>query len=96
MKQILLMIAVVMLVGCGESKEEAEACYHCKESIKVGALVCRYCGKDPSGANTKAAADAAEAAPEGLEPPSDLNASPEYRCHLARVLTRRGLEQASR
>ena len=40
--------------------------------------------------------DAAEAAPEGLEPPGDLNASPEYRCHLARVLTRRGLEQASR
>jgi carbon-monoxide dehydrogenase medium subunit len=39
---------------------------------------------------------AAEAAPEGLEPPGDLNASPEYRCHLARVLTRRGLEQASR
>ena len=42
------------------------------------------------------ATDAAEVAPEGLEPPGDLNASPEYRCHLARVLTRRGLEQASR
>jgi len=33
-------------------------------------------------------------AADGLEPPSDLNAGVEYRCHLARVLTRRGLEEA--
>ena len=44
-----------------------------------------------SGAN---AADAAEQAPEGLEPSSDLNASVEYRQHLARVLTRRALNEA--
>ncbi len=37
------------------------------------------------------AADAAEQAAEGVEPPADLNASVEYRQHLARVLTRRGL-----
>jgi carbon-monoxide dehydrogenase medium subunit len=36
-------------------------------------------------------ADAAEVAAEGTEPPSDLNASPEYRRHLARVLVRRAL-----
>jgi aerobic carbon-monoxide dehydrogenase medium subunit len=37
------------------------------------------------------ARDAAELAAEGTEPPSDLNASPEYRRHLARVLVRRAL-----
>lgn len=40
------------------------------------------------------AADAAAVAAEGTEPPADLNASPEYREHLARVLTRRALEAA--
>ena len=38
------------------------------------------------------AADAAAHASDGLTPPSDLNASPEFRSHLARVLTRRALE----
>jgi carbon-monoxide dehydrogenase medium subunit len=42
------------------------------------------------------AADAAALAAEGTEPPSDLNASPEYRRHLATVLVRRALEQAGR
>jgi carbon-monoxide dehydrogenase medium subunit len=37
---------------------------------------------------------AAEAA-EGTSPPSDLNASADYRRHLARVLCRRALEQAA-
>jgi carbon-monoxide dehydrogenase medium subunit len=39
-------------------------------------------------------AEAAERADEGLDPPGDLNASPEYRRHLARVLVRRALEEA--
>lgn len=39
--------------------------------------------------------DAAAQADAGTEPPDDLNASPEYRRHLARVLTRRALETAS-
>lgn len=42
------------------------------------------------------AATAAEAAAEGASPPADLNASVEYRQHLARVLVRRGLEAAGR
>ena len=37
------------------------------------------------------AADAAAHAAEGTEPPADLNASAEYREHLARVLVRRAL-----
>jgi aerobic carbon-monoxide dehydrogenase medium subunit len=40
-------------------------------------------------------AEAAALAAEGTEPPPDLNASAEYKRHLARVLTRRALEQAS-
>ena len=40
-------------------------------------------------------ARAAEQAAEGTDPPGDLNASPEYKQHLARVLTRRALEQAA-
>ncbi|MDH4075821.1 MAG: xanthine dehydrogenase family protein subunit M, partial [Acidimicrobiia bacterium] len=37
---------------------------------------------------------AAAQAAEGMEPSSDLNASVEYRQHLARVLTRRALQAA--
>jgi carbon-monoxide dehydrogenase medium subunit len=40
-------------------------------------------------------ADAAAVAAEGTEPSSDINASVEYREHLARVLTRRALEAIS-
>ncbi len=39
--------------------------------------------------------EAAELAAEGTEAPTDLNASPEFRQHLARVLTRRALQAAS-
>jgi aerobic carbon-monoxide dehydrogenase medium subunit len=38
---------------------------------------------------------AAEQAAEGTEPPGDLNATPDYKRHLARVLTRRALEEAA-
>jgi carbon-monoxide dehydrogenase medium subunit len=40
-------------------------------------------------------ARAAELAGEGTEPPGDLNATPDYKRHLARVLSRRALEQAA-
>jgi carbon-monoxide dehydrogenase medium subunit len=40
-------------------------------------------------------ADAAEQAAEGTEPPADLNASEDYKRHLARVLCRRALEEAA-
>jgi carbon-monoxide dehydrogenase medium subunit len=39
-------------------------------------------------------AAAAEQAAEGTEPPADLNASSDYKRHLARVLCRRALEEA--
>jgi carbon-monoxide dehydrogenase medium subunit len=40
-------------------------------------------------------ATAAEQAAEGTDPPGDLNATPDYKRHLARVLTRRALEEAA-
>ena len=40
-------------------------------------------------------AAAAEQAAEGTDPPADLNASSEYKRHLARVLCRRALEDAA-
>ena len=40
--------------------------------------------------------DAATLAAEGTEPVTDLHADPEYRRHLARVLTRRALARCSR
>jgi aerobic carbon-monoxide dehydrogenase medium subunit len=47
------------------------------------------------GKGTDAIAAAAEQAAEGTDPPGDLNASPDYKRHLARVLTRRALEEAA-
>jgi carbon-monoxide dehydrogenase medium subunit len=42
-----------------------------------------------------AIARAAEQAAEGTQPPADLNASADYKRHLARVLTRRALTEAA-
>ena len=47
-----------------------------------------------AGASPGEVAAAAEAAAEGTSPPSDPNATGEYREHLARVFTRRALEEA--
>jgi carbon-monoxide dehydrogenase medium subunit len=46
-------------------------------------------------ASAESIAKAAEQAAEGTDPPADLNASADYKRHLARVLTRRALEQAA-
>jgi carbon-monoxide dehydrogenase medium subunit len=47
------------------------------------------------GQTADAIAQAAERAAEGTDPPGDLNATPDYKRHLARVLTRRALESAA-
>jgi carbon-monoxide dehydrogenase medium subunit len=47
------------------------------------------------GQSVDAIASASENAAEGTEPPADLNASADYKRHLARVLCRRALEAAS-
>jgi carbon-monoxide dehydrogenase medium subunit len=45
--------------------------------------------------NSESIAKASEEAAAGTDPPSDLNASAEYKRHLARVLCRRALERAA-
>jgi aerobic carbon-monoxide dehydrogenase medium subunit len=46
-------------------------------------------------ATAESIASAAEQAAEGTDPPADLNASSDYKRHLARVLTRRALSEAA-
>ena len=45
--------------------------------------------------SAESVARAAEQAADGTDPPADLNASAEYKQHLARVLCRRALERAA-
>jgi carbon-monoxide dehydrogenase medium subunit len=59
--------------------------------LRASAAEAALRGKGPD-----AIASAAELAAEGTDPPGDLNATPEYKRHLARVLTRRALEEAAR
>ena len=47
------------------------------------------------GLDARSIAAAAQRAAEGTEPPGDLNATPDYKRHLAQVLTRRALETAA-
>jgi carbon-monoxide dehydrogenase medium subunit len=47
------------------------------------------------GKGADAIESAAEQAAEGTDPPGDLNATPDYKRHLARVLTRRALQEAA-
>ena len=56
----------------------------------------RAAGVESAIAGGASAADAAASAADGCEPPTDLNASVEYRQHLARVLVRRALETAGK
>ena len=64
--------------------------------VNMGSLPIRAAGVEAAIASGANAADAAAVAADGTEPPADLNASVEYRQHLARVLVRRGLEAAGR
>jgi aerobic carbon-monoxide dehydrogenase medium subunit len=60
--------------------------------INMGSTPLRAGGVEAALAEGATPADAAAHAAEGTEPASDLNATPEYREHLARVLVRRALE----
>ena len=60
--------------------------------VNMGSTPLRAEAVESAVAGGASAAEAAEAAAEGTDAPTDLNASPEYRDHLARVLTKRALE----
>ena len=62
--------------------------------VNMASAPVRAAGTEAALGAGASAADAAARADEGLDPPSDLNASGDYRRHLARVLTRRALEAA--
>ena len=67
MKQILLMIAVVALVGCGGAKKAREEasktspCVDCGGVVAPSAVSCPHCGStDFTGSMVKAAVEAKE------------------------------------
>jgi carbon-monoxide dehydrogenase medium subunit len=60
--------------------------------INMGSTPLRATAVEQALAQGASPADAAAHAAEGTEPTTDLNATPEYREHLARVLVRRALE----
>ena len=61
----------------------------------VGPTPVRATAVEQALASGASPADAAEHASDGLNPSADLRASADYKKHLARVLTRRAIEQAS-
>ena len=60
--------------------------------VNMGSTPLRATAVETALASGASAAEAADEAANGTEAPTDLNASPEYRAHLARFLTKRALE----
>jgi carbon-monoxide dehydrogenase medium subunit len=63
--------------------------------VNMGSTPLRAAAVEEAVRSGASAADAAAAADHGTDPPSDINASSEYRRHLATVLVRRALEEAT-
>jgi aerobic carbon-monoxide dehydrogenase medium subunit len=64
--------------------------------VHMGSTPLRASATEAALASGASAADAAAVAAEGTDPPGDLNASPDFRRHLATVLVRRALEETAR
>lgn len=63
--------------------------------VNMGSTPVRAAATEAALAGGASVADAAAVADEGTDPTADLNASEDYRRHLARVLVRRALDEAA-
>ena len=63
--------------------------------VNMGSVPLRAAAVEQAIGSGASVTDAAAVADEGTSPSADLNATEEFRRHLARVLTRRALEEAS-
>ncbi len=63
--------------------------------VNMGSMPLRAEAAEAAASSGASPADAAAVADEGTEPSADLNASEEFRRHLARVLVRRALEECA-
>jgi aerobic carbon-monoxide dehydrogenase medium subunit len=63
--------------------------------VNMGSTPVRATATEAALASGATVADAAAVAAEGTDPPGDVNASPDFRRHLATVLVRRALEEAA-
>jgi aerobic carbon-monoxide dehydrogenase medium subunit len=82
------------IVGCAAVLENGTSGGPGVGLVNMGATPLRAPGVEDALRNGASPGDAAARADEGTEPPDDLNASTEFRRHLARVLVRRALESA--
>ena len=59
------LLALVIGVGCGKGtkEEKAKICYWCKESIKVDAIICKWCSKKPNQPTIEEKVESADNAP---------------------------------
>ncbi len=63
--------------------------------VNMGSTPLRAAATEAALASGATLGEAAAVAAEGADPPGDLNASPDFRRHLATVLVRRALEEAA-
>jgi carbon-monoxide dehydrogenase medium subunit len=88
------MVGVAALVkGNGSADDVRVGLTHMSSTALRATTVEDALRGQPLSADSIAAA--AEHAADDTEPPGDLNATPEYKAHLARVLTRRALSTAA-
>ena len=89
------MVGVCALVrASGGACEDVRVAFTHMGSVPIRATAVEQALRGQS-LDRDAIARAAENAAEGTEPPGDLNATPDYKRHLARVLTKRALEKAA-
>jgi carbon-monoxide dehydrogenase medium subunit len=88
------MVGVAALVKGGDTVEDARVAFTHMGStpLRATAVEQALIGQPKTA---EAIASAARNAAEGTDPPGDLNATPDYKRHLARVLARRALTQAA-